>query len=399
MAAHPRFVPETARRLADPVFTGGLEISRYRLNDFVENQRQLLREVITGLDEHSTAALALIYMRNDSLESPVVLQESEREAVERLGSSLGPCVSALKAMNGSLAQYVQTEATSFWRFKHPTIGDAYASILLDNPEMLGIYVQGSRVDKLVDQITCGDVGLENSVALPALLFPQVLKRLNDFLSTEFKASHLSSWRAGAKVDRFFASRCSKRFLSLYIEEHPEVLDRVSRPGLYLSAVSEVDLAVRLHEFDLLPEDCRARFVAALIAYAVEGEDLYALESSRVQRLFTETELRSLRTLIRTPLLPKLSEVRGARLTDSPHGSPEERMQPFLDSLDVLKREFADDQRILSMLNRETERAVQWISEHEDDSGEEDARPRSFGEVDSKGQMPVNIRDIFEDVDE
>jgi hypothetical protein len=64
-----------------------------------------------------------------------------------------------------------------WRFKHPTVGDAYAFLLLQNPELLGIYVQGSPIDKLMGQISCGDVGLERAVALPKTLFPLVLLNL------------------------------------------------------------------------------------------------------------------------------------------------------------------------------------------------------------------------------
>ncbi len=46
----PRFVPETARRLADPLFTGALALNRPSLDRFVEKQEQLLGEVFAGLD-------------------------------------------------------------------------------------------------------------------------------------------------------------------------------------------------------------------------------------------------------------------------------------------------------------------------------------------------------------
>jgi len=44
IAAHSRFVPETARRLGDPIFTPKLGLNRYDLNDFVEKQELLLLE-------------------------------------------------------------------------------------------------------------------------------------------------------------------------------------------------------------------------------------------------------------------------------------------------------------------------------------------------------------------
>ena len=61
-------------------------------------------------------------MRNGRLESPIELQSSEREALERLGSDIGRCIAALEALKGSLV--VHTSGESIWRFKHPTIGDA-----------------------------------------------------------------------------------------------------------------------------------------------------------------------------------------------------------------------------------------------------------------------------------
>jgi hypothetical protein len=73
---HPRFIPETARRLADPIFTRGLFIDPYYLGQFVERREQLLQEILQNLDADSKAALAMIYMRNDRLESPIQLQPS-----------------------------------------------------------------------------------------------------------------------------------------------------------------------------------------------------------------------------------------------------------------------------------------------------------------------------------
>jgi hypothetical protein len=70
--------------------------------------------------------------------SPVVLEQSEREAIERLGSNLGGCIAALESLKGSLVQQVHAEGRSIWTFKHPTVGDAFASRLLQNPELLGL---------------------------------------------------------------------------------------------------------------------------------------------------------------------------------------------------------------------------------------------------------------------
>jgi len=57
--------------------TQGQEPFRYR--KFVETQEHFLHDVLSGLDGHWKAALALIYMRNNSVASPIELEESERK--------------------------------------------------------------------------------------------------------------------------------------------------------------------------------------------------------------------------------------------------------------------------------------------------------------------------------
>jgi hypothetical protein len=403
IASHARFVPETARRLADPLFTMGLKPNRYALNDFVEKQEHFLQEVLRGLDEHSKAALALIYMRNDSLESPIKLEESEREAIEQLGSSLGGCITALESHNGSLVQHIHAEQTATWRFKHPTVGDAYASLLLQSPELLGIYVHGSPIDKLLGQVTCGNVGLERAVVLPKGLFPLVLKRLDEvFPITQYKSPLLSHWHSRGRIDAFLASRCSKDFLLQYIKQHPDVLDRVSKPGLFLNSVSEVDLAIRLHELGLLPEEYRQAFVTTVISYAIEGEDFYALESLQIQSVFTSAELSAFRERVRAELIPNLADVRrNWQSNRSSDRRADEYMEPLLESFSALKEEFVDDPAILGNIDHEIKLAREWIAEEMADEPEEDRPTRTFGDVDSPDNPPAQAqaRGIFDDIDE
>jgi hypothetical protein len=398
VAAHSRFVPETARRIADPLFTDGLRIDRYNLEWFVEKQERFLQEVLNGLDSESKAALALIYMRNDHLESPIEIQESERRALERMGSSLGGCVTALDSLNGSLVQYAHVGGNSIWRFKHPTIGDAFAGLLIQNPELLEVYLQGSPTEKLIYQVTCGDVGLEKAVVISKALFPQMLRRLNEFsATTEYKSPWLSSWGARDRLYGFLARRCSKDFLTLFVEKQPEIPDRVSEPGLFLSAVSEVDLAVRLHEYGLLPEDRRQKFISTVSAYAVRGEDLYALEDRDMRRVFTDAEFEELRLRVRYELLPRLDDVsRNWQTNHSEDESAENQMQPLLDSFLTLTKEFSDDLEVAKIVERETERINVWIAEHTRND-RDDAPKRTLGDVQTSDEFK-DERSIFEDVD-
>ncbi len=397
VAAHPRFIPETARRLADPVFTKGLHLSPYHLHEFVEKREQLLREVLQNLDNDSKAALGLIYMRNDRLQSPIELQPSEERALVRLGSTVGACRTALEALNGSLVQRFYADDEYFWRFKHPTIGDAYASLLVESPELLDVYVQGSTPDKLVEQVTCGDVGIEKAVVLPKTLFPLMLKRLDEFSSRKYKDAWLARWADRHGVQGFLSRRCSKEFLELYMEQHPALLTRVSRPGLMLSAVPEVNLAARLHELGLLPEERRREFIATVSEYALDGSDLSALDDYTIRDLFEPDEFDALVKRVRTELVPKLKSVRHDWQSNLPsEDSPDGFMQPLFDGFEAMKRQFADDEAVIKIINRETELAQEWVSEHMPDESE-DKPPRKLAPV-SKSEEPQSERSVFDDVD-
>ena len=398
IAAHERFIPETARRLGDPVFTRDLWVDKYYLLEFVDKRERFLTEVLQGLDQHSKAALALIYMRDGRLESPIALRSSEQEAPERLGSDLGNCVTALDALQGSLVQLVDAEGDFVWQFKHPTIGDAYAALLVQSAELLGIFVQGTTTEKLIGQVTCGDVGIERAVVIPRSLFPLVLRRLNEYSSTKkYKTEWYSTWDTKRSLQHFLTYRCSKEFLSLYLGENPSIFNEISRPGIMLNAVSEVDLAIRLHELGLLPEKARKTFVATVSAYALNGEDLYAFEDTSLRNIFIDDEFQDLLCRAQTELIPKLDDVCSDwQDNHQSEDSPENHMEPLLDSLSALKKLLADDKDAVQAIERETEKTNEWIAEHVPDDSDDKPR-RSLAGEDTR-EMVRQDRSIFDDVD-
>ena len=397
VAGHTRFIPETARRLADPIFTKDLFIDPYYLGQFVDKREQLLQEVLNGLDRDSKAALALIYMRNDRLSSPIELEPSEADALQRLGSDLGGCVAALEALTGSLVLLTHASGESVWRFKHPTIGDAYASILVQSPELLGIYIHGSAPAKLVEQVTCGAVGIEGAVVVPKVLFPLMLARLDEFPKDgAYKSGFLASWGGKWALQGFLARRCSREFLELYIAGNAGFLDRVSTPGLMLSAAPEVGLAVRLHELELLPEDSRKKFVQTVSEYAVDGDDLAAMSSKTIRSAFRDSELEELKERVRSELLPRLGDVRrNVEANHSPGEPPEEHMASLLESFDTLKEYFGEEEDAARIIERETQHANQWIGENTPE--EPERKPRELGKV-GEPEKPQGARSIFDDID-
>jgi hypothetical protein len=403
VASHARFTPEIARRLGNVGFTGTLKVSHARLMDFVERQEELLQEIIRGLDKHSRAALALIFMRNDALESPVRLRESERFALGRLGTNLGETIEALGALQESLTVNVKEQSQSLWRFKHPTVGDAFGSIVLKNPELMDIYIEGASADKLLTTITCGNVGLEGAVVVPQGLFESVSEKLTSFLSPRSSLRRDDLGTRRSKVETFLAKRCDSVFLKLYLSQHPEVLKRVCSPGLYLYAVTEVDLALRLFEFGLLAEEYRRKFVGAVIQYAIDGDDDYVLRNSRLRNMVTPDENAELIHRLKSDLVPNLSKVRhNWEINHYSDEDPESYMEPLKTLLHSLESEFGQDAKVVEQVNKEREAVNKWISDTREYMDESRDRKESEGpEEDDYYSRPPSReteRDIFDDVD-
>ena len=310
IGVHQRFVPETARRLGDIAFTKSLQLYESSIHRFVERREQFLQETIRGLDTHSRAILALIFLRRGHLQSPIELLPSEERAIGRLGSDLAGCTSAATSLAGSFVHLSHIEGEAFWQFRHPTIGDAYAGILAENPEHLVVFVAGSDPNKLTAQITCGDVGIKRATIVPRSLFQEVMGKLDEL--QEVAQSHpddLMRDTATRGLLAFLARRCSEEFLHLYLDRHPDLLDQVSEPGMSLTYVPEVPLVLRLHELDLLPEANRKRFLDTVSRYLLNAWDAGALSNPRLRNLYRQDEFDELIQSVRDEVLPDLDDIR------------------------------------------------------------------------------------------
>lgn len=398
IADHQRFIPETARRLAEPFFTRHVDVDARSLERFVDRREQFLVDVCNGLDTDSRAALALVYMRNGRLVSPIVLAPEEAEGLQRMDSSLGACSTALKALRGSLLVYDSTEGEGCWVFRHPTVGDAYATILRSNPELLGIYLRGTHIDKLMDQVVCGDTQIQGAVIVPRSLFPLMIERLSDYKnSSSYKTGRLSTWGAERQLLRFLASRCSREFLELFLPRAPHVAESIAQPGLYLDYSPAVDLAIKLFKLGLLPEAIRISFTQRVTRYALDGADARVLHDSDVRAMLSADELEALRQGLLHELVPRLTEVRLDTQANLNGGDdPEDHMHYFVRLLEALEEEFPDDASLKALVADERSHTNSWIEENEGESASVEERQLAVAEAEERR---VSARSIFDDVDE
>lgn len=391
VSSHHRFSPEIARRLANPAFTRKLNISKWGLEQFVERPMELLKEIIQTLDAHSRSAIALVFMRGGILPSPVMLNSEEENAMSLLGGSSSEVRNALVALDGSLLLQVQQGGSYSWRLKHPTIRDAFAALIAENRELMDIYLAGTPVRQLFQEVTCGDVGLEGvKVIVPPDRYESLWQRIETFL--------VASREAKDSVNRFFASRCDRDFLVGYIARNSKFVSEL-RVGSYLTAVSDVDVLVRLHQMALLPEEVRSKHVSTIKELAIETPDSDFLRD-QFRPLFTTEEFENILEEVRSQLLPHISEC--VDVWKSNHDGEEDPDRYFdllRSALSEYRDAFGDDLESVAYLDiglAELEAAVDELRSELPE--EPDDEHRDYYRESASRESQDNSRSVFDDVD-
>lgn len=389
VAAHERFSPEIARRLGNPLFTETLTVSKPGLDNFVASPLELLCEIINTLDDGSRSALALVFMRGGMLPSPVQMSEDEDQAIARLGGSTSNVLNALKSLDGGLLLNSLHGGDYAWRFKHPTVRDAFAAVVAEDRDLMDIYLTGAPLDKLFKEVSCGNVGVEGTkVIIPLDRYDGVITRLESF--------DTKKWYNKLDLYRFLSYRCDREFLLRYIARNPEFISNLS-VNAYLYAVSDVDVIVRLHEFSLLPEPERLRAVATIRDLAIDIPDSGFLRE-KIRKLMTHGEFLDLLEHVQTMLLPYLDKhVDQWRDNYDGDDDPEIYFDDLKDALQDYGNEFEENDyaveqvaRALANIDSIIEELRSGFPEKSDESGFFSRRVQE--------ETLDSVRSVFDDVD-
>lgn len=392
VSEHKRFSPEIARRLGNQLFTRNLTVSSWGVDEFVENPMGLLQDIIRTLDPNSRCAIGLIFMRAGNLPSPISLTATETSAINMLGGTESGIREAFSALDGSLVLNVQQSTGSAWKFKHPTIRDAFAALVSENRELMDIYLTGAPIDKLLHEISCGDVGLQGvKVVVPSDRYEFILERLGLLSKTPLENQDA--------IYRFLSYRCDRSFLETLLSKRPDLLQSL-QIWSYLDSYVEMDLVVRLHEFGLLPEAERLRHLTVISRVAVETPDSGFLKAD-IRSILTNAEFDDIVLAVRSELLPNL-EHRVDRWHDDHNGieDPEEYFEPLKSALDDLREAFPNDPVALEQIANGLSRIDTSIAEIRSTMPEEEdaGSYRDLGRSEAIGRSNES-RSIFDDVDQ
>lgn len=398
VARHADFKPEIARRLGNPFFTKSLTINEQGLEDFVAEPLDHLTDVIRNIDSGSRSALAAVFMRGGKIASPVDLEEPEIKAAELIGGSIPDIRLGLNALQGGLVMQVRESGQPFWKFKHPTVRDAFAQYLADDPELLDVYLAGAPLDRMINEICCGKVTLSGvKLIVPDTRFDIVIDRILEHHKTRKRTSLHDG------LLRFLRYRCDDDFLRQFVAEFPEFACTL-RVGSYLDHVTDVGLLARLHGIGILPENVRQSTVGEISRLAIETPDAGCL-SDRCRAMFTVEEFENLLIKIKSSLIECLESTIedweynfDLSYAFSGGPDPEGHFEPLKDALACYEREFASDQEALDLIEDGMAMIENAISTLEDKM-KEDEDPGHY----SSGSLPKTTnetpgRSVFDDID-
>ncbi|GAD60049.1 hypothetical protein MBEBAB_2299 [Brevundimonas abyssalis TAR-001] len=278
IAANKAFLPETARRLGDPLFTKNLVISRERLIRLVEHPVEFLTEVLEQLDDASRAAIALIFLNSQTgVPSPISASPALETVTRLMGVQVAELARAMQHLNDSLTLLVSEDDGDRWIFRHPTVTDAFATIVGTSPELVELYVHGAKLDRLLREAACRPKAADDKrIRIPPPLYPVLLDRLKSCALDEGLMS-------------FLGARCERAFLVEVLKVRPDILEWAAKADLASLGLSGKLLVAAMASWGLIAEDVRIGMVADVKKHSITWLDARPLKDKILHQIFKDDD--------------------------------------------------------------------------------------------------------------
>jgi hypothetical protein len=388
-AATPRFLPEIARRFANPKFSSDLYPSAANVSNFFEKPQKWLEDVLSSLSAADKAAIALVFIAGGRIPIPMRENKAVLRTISTMNSNIGEVKIALNSLNDSLLRRLKENGREFWEFRHPTIRDAFATLIGCNPEFMDIYLAGVGTDQMMQEVTCGDMRLEGvKIIIPPEQYGAVLTRL----------------RAKGRTNRYFdpvrsflAIRCSGDFLNCY---YKQVEKMINLPNHILEIAHHdegIRILRRLNADGLLPEIIREDAVKRICSKSEISYSSKFMDHNVVGDLLTPTEISEQFEKLKNEVFLNENEII-AQISSNWDGDddPEDQFYELKNTLNVIEEQGTEEERefVSTFLNEISDA----ISEMEKNRPEATEYENLEAEETSVETVP-SARSVFEDVDE
>lgn len=380
-----KFLPEIARRLANPEYTQKLVPTLDGLKDFFARPEAFLLDTLTNLPDPMRAAIGLIFINGGRLRSPIQTDEAQALVEDLFGVAAAEIRAALQTLEGSFVLAVREEDHSYWTYKHPTIGDAFARLVGREKELVTLYVRGARVAQLIDEAICGGPA-RNGILIPPDLYSVVLDRLP------------KSGVTNDTIRKFLLHRSGGAFLKVFLARYPGIFTQ----GVFTrTPVARDDwalLAVKAAQHQCLPDGVREAFVDQLRAHVVDSGDVsFLVGDTGFDGVLTDQERRTFVALARTDLRHRFESLIDAERSNYTSSWDPTDWFDELNGLITDHRElFPGDEEVDALVDealRQIERAIESIEEDREPEPDWDGerRPSGAAVTASRG------RSIFDDL--
>lgn len=399
------FLPEVARRLGTKTFTTNINASmRQDVVSFMQNPKQYLEDIFEGLDQNHKAALALVY-KSTNLSSPVKLDSSQREVIERLGGDPSKLNESLQSLNGTFLRYStkidKTLGSTYWTFHHPTLREGFASFIMTSTDLIDIFIEGLEIPEALDQLDCGTGNARGQlIKVPKSSYEHVVKVLSGYEA--FRQTSNPAVRSHNEVRmNTFLARSSKSFIKLFLKSNPTFIENnLLNFGYFIIYQSSLTTLGHFAKLGLLPEPFRLKVVEYFRRVAIETPDSAWLRDT-YSSLITDAEREEILELVQYVMIPNLPSLIEEWQNDedgedaSYYASLEETIEDYqsalfmADKIDDVEDELKEAlDQVIELGEQHTQRRVEANME---DSLYDDERP---------GRMPAaEARSMFDDIDQ
>ncbi len=388
LVASPHFRPEIARRLGNPAFTTKTDPDRQWLDNFFRYPERFLEDTLSKLELPMQAAIGLIFVNAGRLTSPLLENEAATLITTSFGVSLAQLKSALESMKGTFVNFITHDEESYWTYKHPTIADAYATIVGQHEELITVYIRGTKITQILREARAGIAHVPGtSVAIGASQYELLLQR--------FEETDKPSY---SDLRRFLIERCGPKFFRLFLGRFPESFpwgSGLSRPA---SRTDRARIILKASELGVLPDGQRTKFIAELEAQITSDSDIDFLDNNAAFESFLSSEERAhMLELAKADFVKSLDGAIEAEAESWESGwDPDDWFIFLRESVDTLERLFPDDEVIRDVADDAREAIsdqIRAIKSRADDDVDDDSDHHDVGEA----AVSSGTRSIFDDL--
>jgi hypothetical protein len=295
LAAEPTLLPEIARRLGDPAYTGQISTANDDLLRFIREPKEHLLQTIEELSKLHRAALTLVFLHRGQMPLAGASPDMQQLVMARFSVDAESLGQALSQMLGSFLIQAGTQGATFWGFKHPTIADAISEYLGKTDGLAELYLRGTKSETILSETVCaGMLHIQDAVVIPANLEDLLVERLAELPD--------EPW-INRRLFTFLYSRASDNTFKAFVKKHPLFLHRYAYRSEKLSYDPAICVYARAYASGLLNSTLREEAGKILERGLLNDADTSFIRDDAILDLIAPQKLLQLARRLRDEVLP------------------------------------------------------------------------------------------------